>query len=156
MNNTFVYKTVLNDELYKQHKAINILLNYTNKVPECTAGINCSHQIDIAENEFNFILNYYQKEPARYVRHHVISSDVIKDPFLMLQIAYNIASFFASTNQVFIAVHTDKEHIHAHLVVNTVSCYTGKIFSYDYNQEQAFYSHAKSFGYYLHKGSPMI
>ena len=157
MTPTLIAKVIVNDDLYMQHASIRQLLEYTNKFPDLTAGINCSHQIDQAEQEFNFILNYYQKEPARYIRHYIISSDVIKDPREMLQIGYNIARFFANTNQVFIAVHTDKEsHIHAHLIVNTVSCYTGTIFSYNYDNHRAFLTLANSFGYHVRMATQAI
>lgn len=156
MIHTLIAKIIINDDLYTQKASIRKLLDYANKIPKLTAGINCSHEVEQAENEFNFILNYYQKTPSRYIRHYVISSDVITDPYEMLRIAYNIASFFINTNQVFIAVHTDTDHIHSHLIVNTVSCYTGTIFSYNYNNHRDFLSHANSYGYHIRMATQAI
>jgi len=47
-------------------------------------------------------------------------------PELALQVALETAEYFKEQYQILIAVHTDKKHIHAHFLMNTVNIETGR------------------------------
>jgi len=47
-------------------------------------------------------------------------------PELALQVALETADYFKEQYQILIAVHTDKNHIHTHFVMNTVNIETGR------------------------------
>lgn len=69
----------------------------------------------------------WQKDNGRMYSHNIISFH--KDEYITPQEALDFARDFSETwyhgYQALIAIHTDKEHIHAHIVVNTVSYIDG-------------------------------
>lgn len=140
-----LFKIALQD-FYKDPKSISTLIKYAQgDEPKYTAGINCSSDAEIAINQFESVLQYFKKAPARYIRHYILSSDLSYTPELLLQAAYLVASKYISTNQVFIGVHTNTDQIHAHLIINCVNCYNGKIFSYSPEEHLSFIEYAKLF-----------
>ena len=89
------------------------------------SGINC-----IPESAYHEMMNTkmrYGKTDGRMFYH--ITQSFHPDEPITPELAHEIALRFAKENfgdyEVLVATHTDKSHIHSHLVVNSVSCETG-------------------------------
>jgi len=151
-----LFKVVCKD-FYQEPESIATLINYASKKKtKYTAGINCAAEPAVAISQFESVIQYFNKRPARYIRHYILSVDAPCSPEYMLQAAYLVASKYLSTNQVFIGVHTDTEHIHAHLIINCVNCYNGNIFSYSNEEHKSFMEYAKSFNIDLEEATTII
>jgi len=142
-----LYLKIMTEEEYCTDESVYNLIHYAGKINPneitLTTGINCSPYIDEAIYEFEYIRSLFQKDPARYARHFMISSDTIKNPQEMLQLAYAIGCYYINQYQVFIGVHTDKKRLHAHFILNTVSCNDGKIYSYSYQENENFMNYIR-------------
>lgn len=89
------------------------------------SGINC-----VSESAYHEMINtkmHYGKTDGRMFYH--ITQSFHPDEPITPELAHEIALRFAEENfgdyEVLVATHTDKSHIHSHLVVNSVSCETG-------------------------------
>lgn len=89
------------------------------------SGINC-----VPESVYHEMMNtkmHYGKTDGRMFYH--ITQSFHPDEPISPELAHEIALRFAKENfgdyEVLVATHTDKSHIHSHLVVNSVSCETG-------------------------------
>ena len=89
------------------------------------SGINC-----VPESVYHEMMNtkmHYGKTDGRMFYH--ITQSFHPDELITPDLAHEIALRFAKENfgdyEVLVATHTDKSHIHSHLVVNSVSCQTG-------------------------------
>ena len=89
------------------------------------SGINC-----VPESVYYEMMNtkmHYGKTDGRMF-YHITQSFHPNEP-ITPELAHEIALRFAKENfgeyEVLVATHTDKSHIHSHLVVNSVSCETG-------------------------------
>lgn len=89
------------------------------------SGINC-----VPESVYHEMMNtkmHYGKTDGRMFYH--ITQSFHPDEPITPELAHEIAVRFAKENfgdyEVLVATHTDKSHIHSHLVVNSVSCETG-------------------------------
>ncbi len=133
---------------YCDDESIQTLLDYADKLHlGLTTGVNCSSDATIACQEFHYINSFYNKEPARYIRHFAFTSDTIKNEQQFLRIAYQIGLFFLDDFQVFIGVHNDTKHLHAHFIMNTVSFRTGKIYDGYYQEKENLLSYVESLGF---------
>ena len=151
---SYMLKIVQNDDFYKTEAAVDGLLKYCNKNDAYTVGINCPGNAKGAAEHFKYINKTYEKHPSKYVRHMVLSPDDSKmSPEKLRQIAYEIGRYYEKDNQLFIAVHTDSNHIHAHMVMNTISYRTGLIYSYSEAGLNGLLSYADSLGYGIRMGS---
>lgn len=138
-------------EYYTQNEAIPSLIQYADKIAPntatYTAGINCSPYANEAIAQFQMISTFFKKNPAQKIRHFEISSDTIKNPLEMLQLAYRVGLYYLNRYQVFIGVHNNTDYIHAHFILNTVSCYDGIIYSYSQEELSRFMNYIRSLGY---------
>ncbi|MBO6164471.1 MAG: relaxase/mobilization nuclease domain-containing protein, partial [Lachnospiraceae bacterium] len=75
---------------------------------------------------------YFLKEEGRQAYHFVISlAPGEGDPLTMFNIAKDFCDRYLGNEYEHIyAVHTDREHIHAHIVFNSVSCTDGRKYHY--------------------------
>ena len=90
-----------------------------------TARLNCrpGHEYE----QMMETKEYFGKTGGRQCYHLILSYKPGEiTPELALQIATEFAEKYLSDYETVIAVHTDREHIHAHVVFNSVSCVTGK------------------------------
>ena len=149
--NSLQLKIVPND-YYRDSESISTLINYANRLNNSlTTGINCSSDATTAINEFFYIRNFYQKNPARCIRHFIITSDSIKNEYKMLQLAYQIGLYYLNTYQVFIGVHNDTSNLHAHFIMNTVSFKDGLIYSASPNETNQFIHYITNLGFSVTK-----
>lgn len=96
-------------------------------------GINCSPET--ALDEMTATKNLYHKNDGRLYYHLVQSfpSGYDIEPELAHKIAVELAEKALNKYEVVVATHIDREHIHSHLVLNSVSFEDGK--KYHSNKE---------------------
>ncbi len=96
-------------------------------------GINCAP--DTALDEMTATKNLYRKTDGRLYYHLVQSfpSGYEIEPELAHKIAVELAEKAFGKYEVVVATHIDREHIHSHLVMNSVSFEDGK--KYHSNKE---------------------
>ena len=90
-----------------------------------TARLNCrpGHEYE----QMMETKEYFGKTGGRQCYHLILSYKPGEiTPELALQVATEFAEQYLSDYEAVIAVHTDREHIHAHIVFNSVSCITGR------------------------------
>lgn len=89
-------------------------------------GVNCSPETALAE--MNATKNLYHKHDGRLYYHLVQSfpSGYEIEPELAHKIAVELAEKAFNKYEVVVATHIDREHIHSHLVLNSVSFEDGK------------------------------
>ena len=89
-------------------------------------GVNCSPETAIAE--MTATKNLYHKPDGRLYYHLVQSfpSGYEIEPELAHEIAVELAEKAFGKYEVVVATHIDREHIHSHLVMNSVSFEDGK------------------------------
>lgn len=113
---------------------INYMLNPDKTNDTLTSGIGVNPAN--AYNEMAALKQIMGKTDKRLWYHFVQSFPLYDNitPALALEIALKTAEYWKDEYQILIAVHTDKQHIHAHFVLNTVNIETGK--KYTQNNEQ--------------------
>ena len=107
-------------------KIVNYLTKEEKTERKLISGKDCSP--DNIVQEFRATKELYDKtEGVQY--HHMIQSFSPKDnitPEKAHELGIELAEKQFKGNEVFIVTHTDKEHIHNHLVINSVSFEDGK------------------------------
>lgn len=118
------------------HSDIKHIINYVTRKEKTIgkklcSGFNCS--IDTAVTEMNMTKELYGKTGGRTYKHFVQSFSPEEE--LTSQQAHNLAGEFVNSCPLFsdfevvYATHVDKQHIHTHFVVNSVSFADGHKFS---------------------------
>lgn len=90
-------------------------------------GINCS--LDTALEEFRFTKQKFRKEGGR-TYYHIVQSFAPEDkvtPELAHEVGMRFAEYF-SEFQILVATHCNTNHIHNHLILNSVNMENGKKF----------------------------
>lgn len=111
-------------------KAINYIIDFEKTKLELVGGINCSPLSAI--NEMKTTKEIYGKTDGRTYKHFVQSFHA--DEKITANEAFELAKEFAEKCPLFkgfevvFATHTDKDHIHTHFIVNSVSCEDGHKF----------------------------
>ena len=109
--------------------ALRAVLEYVGKKAEFSFGINCNNNYKQAFKEFLETKKFFDKEGGRQYRHYIQSfapGEIEKDKVLSLGIQWAEKAF--KGYEVFIVTHTDKEHLHNHIVINSVNYIDGKKF----------------------------
>ena len=91
------------------------------------SGINCSP--DTVLQEFTFVKKQFKKEDGRTYVHIVqaFSPDDDLTPELAHEIGLRFAEYFGGY-QALVATHRNTDHIHNHIILNSVNMETGKKF----------------------------
>jgi hypothetical protein len=108
------------------------VLDYVGKKANQTEGILCSNDYKKCFKDFQDIKEFYNKLEDRQYKHFVHSfkpDEIDKDKAFEMTI--KLCKEIFPEYQVFIAQHTDKKHIHNHIVVNSVNFETGEKFYYE-------------------------
>lgn len=114
--------------------SIGTALNYIENAEKTDGGklidsINC--RVSSAQDEFNQVRNYYGKTDGRTYKHYVIAFDPNAEKQPTSKEAMKICKEVIQNTphlqgfQCVIAVHTDKAHTHAHIIVNSVNVIDG-------------------------------
>ena len=109
------------------HKIINYINNLDKTTPELTSSINLDDSRPIASQMMETKRIYNKTGERQYF--HVVQSFSPEDnitPEKANKLGKELATEHFSGYEVYIVTHVDKEHIHNHIVVNSVSLETGK------------------------------
>ncbi|KRF50209.1 hypothetical protein ASG98_27250 [Bacillus sp. Soil531] len=108
-------------------KNANALLKYAEKRAEVSNSLDCD--VDYVRNQFKATREIWGKNGGIQA-HHVIQSfkpDEV-DPQQANEIGLQLAEKLAKGHEVAVYTHTDKNHIHNHIVINAVNYEDGKKF----------------------------
>lgn len=114
-------------------KSASRAINYAEKRAEEKSGLNCD--VDYAKSSFKQTRALYGKENGVQA-HTVIQSFKPGEvtPGQCNQLGLELAEKIAPNHQVAIYTHTDKEHVHNHIVINSIDLETGR--KYQSNKQQ--------------------
>lgn len=129
-----IYKTINSKTAISTHAGLKNCLKYvldsekTNR--ELTYVTGPSPSIitpDAVFNEYLNVKNEFKKDTGRMYMHNVLSFHKNEEitPEEALDFAIEFAESAYQGYQTIIAIHIDREHIHAHMVVNTVNYIDG-------------------------------
>lgn len=121
-------------------KNANRAINYAEKRATVSTGLNC--EVRNAKKEMAIVRSFYNKTD-NIQAHMVIQSFSHKESQQLgaekiNQLGLELAERIAPAHQVAIYTHTDKEHIHNHIIMNSVSHVDGQ----KYHQHR-FFNHVK-------------
>ncbi|MGG0035366.1 relaxase/mobilization nuclease domain-containing protein [Priestia megaterium] len=108
-------------------KNANALLKYAEKRAEVADSLDCD--VDYVRNQFKATREIWGKRGGIQA-HHVIQSfkpDEV-DPQKANEIGLQLAEKMAKGHEVAVYTHTDKDHIHNHIVINAVNYEDGRKF----------------------------
>ena len=108
-------------------KNANALLKYAEKRAEVSNSLDCD--VDYVRNQFKATREIWGKGGGIQA-HHVIQSfkpDEV-DPQQANEIGLQLAERLANGHEVAVYTHTDKDHIHNHIVINAVNYEDGRKF----------------------------
>ncbi|MBU8590372.1 relaxase/mobilization nuclease domain-containing protein [Priestia megaterium] len=108
-------------------KNANALLKYAEKRAEVSNSFDCD--VDYVRNQFKATREIWGKSGGIQA-HHVIQSfkpDEV-DPQQANEIGLQLAEKLAKGHEVAVYTHTDKDHIHNHIVINAVNYEDGRKF----------------------------
>ncbi|MQR84714.1 relaxase/mobilization nuclease domain-containing protein [Bacillus megaterium] len=108
-------------------KNANALLKYAEKRSEVSNSLDCD--VDYVRNQFKATREIWGKNGGIQA-HHVIQSfkpDEV-DPQQANEIGLKLAEKLAQGHEVAVYTHTDKDHIHNHIVINAVNYEDGRKF----------------------------
>lgn len=108
-------------------KNANALLKYAEKRAEVSNSLDCD--VDYVRNQFKATREIWGKSSGIQA-HHVIQSfkpDEV-DPRQANEIGLQLAEKLAKGHEVAVYTHTDKDHIHNHIVINAVNYEDGRKF----------------------------
>ncbi|MCG7315575.1 relaxase/mobilization nuclease domain-containing protein [Priestia flexa] len=108
-------------------KNANALLKYSEKRAEVSNSLDCD--VDYVRNQFKATREIWGKSGGIQA-HHVIQSfkpDEV-DPQKANEIGLQLAEKLAKGHEVAVYTHTDKDHIHNHIVINAVNYEDGRKF----------------------------
>ncbi|HFD7757610.1 TPA: relaxase/mobilization nuclease domain-containing protein [Staphylococcus aureus] len=114
-------------------KSASRAINYAEKRAEEKSGLNCD--VDYAKSAFKQTRALYGKENGIQA-HTVIQSFKPGEvtPEQCNQLGLELAKKIAPNHQVAVYTHTDKEHVHNHIVINSIDLETGR--KYQSNKQQ--------------------
>ena len=108
-------------------KNANALLKYAEKRAEVSNSLDCD--VDYVRNQFKATREIWGKNGGIQA-HHVIQSfkpDEV-DPQQANEIGLQLAEKLAKGHEVAVYTHTDKDHIHNHIIINAVNYEDGRKF----------------------------
>ena len=111
----------------KTYTSLKRALDYVGKKACLTRGLNCDDNYKNVAYNFFETKDYYKKTGGRQYRHYIQSfkpGEITEDK--IMEVATKWAEKAFPSHEVFIAIHNDKDHLHAHFIVNTVNFETGK------------------------------
>lgn len=111
-------------------KAINYVVNGDKTdVGVLVTGVNCSILPTLAEAEMNLVKKKFGKEDEILAFHFVQSfkPGEIQNPSIANKIGVELANKISGGQyKLIVGTHVDKEHIHNHIIMNSVNSITGK------------------------------
>ena len=120
--------------------AINYITQKSKTTNELKGGYNCNHMTALDEMKDTKLA--WNKTNGRQYKHFVQSFP--SGDYVHSDLAFTIAKELVEKSPLFkgyevcFATHTDRPHIHTHIIVNSVSFETGKKFRYSKKELQEF------------------
>lgn len=109
--------------------SLSTVMDYVEKKAEKTIGIGCSGNKKEALEQFQETKEFYRKEGGRDCKHFVLSfsKEEMKkmDKEQILEFSEKVGNKCFKGFETFVALHTDTENYHCHLIVNSVNLDTG-------------------------------
>jgi hypothetical protein len=101
-------------------KVLNYVTDSDKTSQDLCGGFGCSVKYPL--NDMNTVKRTYRKTDGRQYLHYITSFDPIDRiaPHEAVKVIREITSYFGKY-QSFFAVHTNSEHLHAHVVMNSIS-----------------------------------
>lgn len=117
------------DKKYHDENTIEGVINYVLRGDKTNSNLSGGIAVNpqLAKEQFEIVANAYDKAFGTRLRHMILSFGP-NEPITLhaaKSIAYRAAVYYGYQYQIIWAVHTDAEHIHIHMVMNTVSYRTG-------------------------------
>ncbi|WP_162781536.1 relaxase/mobilization nuclease domain-containing protein, partial [Staphylococcus aureus] len=115
-------------------KAMNRLITYAENKAEVQSGVNVDDEF--AKEQMKTTRMMFNKNDGRQGYHLIQSFDPEDNitPEEANEIGQELAKEVAPDHEVTIYTHTDKDHIHNHICINSVNMNTGKKFVNDRNK----------------------
>lgn len=92
------------------------------------AGIGCSNQVDEAFKEMMFNKRHYNKANGKMYKHYAQSykpGEITKEKAHEIAIKFVEENFLSKGFRAYVATHSDKDHIHSHIIVDNVNFQSG-------------------------------
>lgn len=126
--------------------ALKKVLNYVLQGSKTNANLTFAHGDFLSESisaqtiydDFMRVRQTFGKTEGRLYQHGTVSwhANELISPEMALSFGKELVDKLYPNNQALIAVHTDRDHIHFHFVVNTVSFLDGKMIHWKKNDLQ--------------------
>ena len=115
-------------------KSLNRLISYAEKKAEVQSGVNVDDEF--AKEQMKTTRMIFNKNDGRQGYHLIQSFDPEDNitPEEANEIGQELAKEVAPDHEITIYTHTDREHIHNHICINSVNMNTGKKFVNDRNK----------------------
>lgn len=115
------------------------------KINKCVlkAGVNCD--IDFIRDDFEETREMFHKNDGRQAMHFVLSFDpkelpnTLKNQEKCLEIGMELAARIGKNHESGCFIHADQDHLHCHIVTNTVNYETGHKFQMKKHQDLAIF-----------------
>ncbi|HDG9392794.1 TPA: relaxase/mobilization nuclease domain-containing protein, partial [Staphylococcus aureus] len=115
-------------------KSLNRLISYAEKKAEVQSGVNVDDEF--AKEQMKTTRMIFNKNDGRQGYHLIQSFDPEDNitPEEANEIGQELAKEVAPDHEITIYTHTDRDHIHNHICINSVNMNTGKKFVNDRNK----------------------
>ena len=144
-----VFKVVSPENKYKDNDTYRTIVNYCLnpfKAPHAfVVGFNLD--MDHAEQDMYELSQQFNKLKGTRIRHMVLTFDPEKEKGISHEDAFYIAKktckYYASDYQIFAVVHENREHVHIHIIMNTVRIHDGEKYKGRKKDYYAFQEHLR-------------
>ena len=144
-----LFKVKSPTDKYKDNEIYSDIANYCLDPQKARHNLVVGYNLDVNEIASNMyeLADRFNKLKGTRIRHMVLSFDPQKEKDISYETALYIAikscKYYASDYQIFAAVHEDKEHLHIHIVMNTVRIHDGEKYKGRKKDFYAFQEHLK-------------
>lgn len=128
-----LFKTVNPSNKYKDDSIYMDIVGYVTRgdraIHDLVGYVNINDP-DNAGQEMYDLARSFGKLKGTRIRHMIFSFDPVKEAHIHTKaafyIGYKISQYYENDYQLFFAVHENKEHLHIHMIMNTVHRLTGE------------------------------
>lgn len=142
------YKVKCGAGNYQTDPEIKQILNYATKPQKTNSKIICSGALipELATLSMECLTDVYHNEMGTHLRHSMLNFSP-KDPITkndVINIGKKAVQYYEDEYQILAAVHTDEDHLHLHLVMNTTNYNDGSKYKGRKQDLYAFQKHLKA------------
>lgn len=120
---------------YENYDAVDKVISYILRLKDMNLvggyGILLTDKKNIIE-QFYAVKQFYGKMRGKQIRHIIFSVNktFYFSPDQVKKLGYLLAQYFGNERQVIFAVHTDTDHLHIHMGINTIAYTNGRYQAY--------------------------